>query len=127
MARLTKRTLHGWELAAPCAPGVPLATLARYENIGSAHQFRHLSELNTPKSPYPDGDMTDCYGNEFVPYVVLTEKMLNKIQACTYSMDIFNQVAKMTTNYCVWKKVTDYLVQCSDIIADKVENAKAQG
>lgn len=30
--------------------------LARYENIGSAHQFRHLSELNTPKSPYPDGD-----------------------------------------------------------------------
>ena len=65
--------------------------------------------------------MTDCYGNEFVPYVVLTEKML------TYSMDIFNQVAKMTTNYHVWEKVTDYLVQCSDIIADKVENAKAQG
>lgn len=71
--------------------------------------------------------MTDCYGNEFVPYVVLTEKMLNKIRACTYSMDIFNQVAKMTTNYRVWEKVTDYLVQCSDIIADKVENAKAQG
>lgn len=67
------------------------------------------------------------YGNEFVPYVVLTEKTLNKIQACTYSMDIFNQVAKMTTNYRVWEKVTDYLVQCSDIIADKVENAKAQG
>lgn len=67
------------------------------------------------------------YGNEFVPYVVLTEKMLNKIQACTYSMDIFNQVAKMTTNYRVWEKVTDYLVQCFDIITDKVENAKAQG
>lgn len=71
--------------------------------------------------------MNDCYGNEFVPYVVLTEKMLSKIQSCTYSMDIFNQVAKMTTNYRVWKKVTDYLVQCSDIITDKVENAKAQG
>ena len=56
MARLTKRTPSGWALAAPCAPGVPLAMLARYENIGSAHQFRHLSELNTPKSPYPDGD-----------------------------------------------------------------------
>lgn len=56
MARLTKRTPSGWALAAPCAPGVPLAMLARYENIGSAHQFRHLSKLNTPKSPYPDGD-----------------------------------------------------------------------
>lgn len=56
MARLTKRTPSGWALAAPCAPGVPLAMLARYENIGSAHQFRHLSELNTPKSPYPDSD-----------------------------------------------------------------------
>ena len=50
MSRLTKRTPSGWALAAPCAPGVPLAMLARYENIGSAHQFRHLSELNTPKS-----------------------------------------------------------------------------
>ena len=56
MARLTKRTPSGWALAAPCAPGVLLAMLARYENIGSAHQFRHLSELNTPKSPYPDSD-----------------------------------------------------------------------
>ena len=42
--------------------------------------------------------MNDCYGNEFVPYVVLTEKMLNKIQSCT---DIYEQVKKMTTNYRV--------------------------
>lgn len=37
MARLTKRTLHGWELAAPCAPGVPLAALARYENMHNCY------------------------------------------------------------------------------------------
>ena len=67
--------------------------------------------------------MTDCYGNEFVPYVVLTEKMLNKIQACTYS---YEQVKKMTTNYRVWNNVADYLTECLNIIADKVENAKAQ-
>lgn len=68
--------------------------------------------------------MNDCYGNEFVPYVVLTEKMLNKIQSCT---DIYEQVKKMTTNYRVWNNVADYLTECLNIIADKVENAKAQG
>lgn len=68
--------------------------------------------------------MNDCYGNEFVPYVVLTEKMLSKIQSCT---DIYEQVKKMTTNYRVWNNVADYLTECLNIIADKVENAKAQG
>lgn len=70
--------------------------------------------------------MTDCYGNEFVPYVVLTEKMFSKIQSCDDSMAVFEQVKKMTTNYRVWDKVTDYLIECSDIITAKVENAKAQ-
>ena len=68
--------------------------------------------------------MNDCYGNEFVPYVVLTEKMLSKIQS---SADIYEQVKKMTTNYRVWNDVADYLTECLDIITDKVENAKAQG
>lgn len=68
--------------------------------------------------------MNDCYSNEFVPYVVLTEKMLSKIQS---SADIYEQVKKMTTNYRVWNDVADYLTECLDIITDKVENAKAQG
>ena len=69
-------------------------------------------------------DFMALYGNEFVPYVVLTEKMLSKIQSCT---DIYEQVKKMTTNYRVWNNVADYLTECLNIIADKVENAKAQG
>lgn len=68
--------------------------------------------------------MVDCYGNEFIPYVVLTEKMLDKIQSCD---DIFAQVKKMTTNYRVWNDVTDYLTNCFDIIADKANTAKVQG
>ena len=68
--------------------------------------------------------MNDCYSNEFVPYVVLTEKMLSKIQS---SADIYEQVKKMTTNYRVWNDVADYLTECLDIITDKVEDAKAQG
>lgn len=71
--------------------------------------------------------MADCYGNEFVPYVVLTEKMLSKIQAYTDELDIYEQVKKMTTNYHVWNDVTGYLGGCFDIIAARVEAAKTQG
>jgi len=65
--------------------------------------------------------MTDCYGNEFVPYIVITEPMLEKLIDCE---DIFSQVKKMTSNYRVWNNVTDYIEQCIDIILEKVKNAK---
>lgn len=68
--------------------------------------------------------MQDCYGNEFVPYVVITESMLDKLFACDNCMDIFEQVKKMTSNYRVWNEVTDFIEQCSDIISDKMEAAK---
>ena len=50
--------------------------------------------------------MQDCYGNEFVPYVVITELMLEKFLACTDCMEIFDQVKKLTSNYRVWNDVT---------------------
>lgn len=68
--------------------------------------------------------MQDCYGNEFVPYVVITESMLDKLLACNNCMDIFEQVKKMTSNYRVWNDVADYIEQCSDIISDKMKAAK---
>ncbi|WP_289415023.1 hypothetical protein [Bacteroides acidifaciens] len=68
--------------------------------------------------------MQDCYGNEFVPYVVITEPMLEKFLACADCMEIFDQVKKLTSNYRVWNDVTDYIEQCSDIISDKMEAAK---
>ncbi len=68
--------------------------------------------------------MTDCYGNEFVPYIVITEKMFEKFLACNDCMEIFEQVKKMTTNYRIWNRVADYIEQCSDIISDKMVAAK---
>ena len=68
--------------------------------------------------------MTDCYGNEFVPYVVITEAMFEKFLACADCMEIFNQVKKLTSNYRIWNDVADYIEQCSDIISDKIEAAK---
>ena len=68
--------------------------------------------------------MQDCYGNEFVPYVVITEAMLEKLLACSDCMEIFEQVKKLTSNYRMWNDLADYIEQCSDIISDKMEAAK---
>lgn len=68
--------------------------------------------------------MQDCYGNEFVPYVVVTEPMLIKLFACSDCMETFEQVKKLTSNYRIWNDVTDYIEQCIDIISDKMAAAK---
>lgn len=74
--------------------------------------------------------MVDLYGNEFVPYVVLTENMVEKLRAA-YAADncfgVYEQVKKLTTNYRVWNDVTDYIEQCFDIIDERLNAAKEQG
>ena len=59
-----------------------------------------------------------------VPYVVITEKIFDKLLACEDCMEIFEQVKKMTSNYRVWNGITDFIEQCSDIISDKMAAAK---
>lgn len=69
--------------------------------------------------------MNDCYGNEFVPYVVITENMMTRL--C--EADCFGRyelVKKMTTNYRVWNIVTDYLDQCLDVLEEKMQAAREQ-
>lgn len=70
--------------------------------------------------------MTDCYGNEFVPYVVITEPILAKLLACADCMEIFEQVKKLTSNYRIWNDVTEYIEQCGDIISEKMKTAKKE-
>lgn len=65
----------------------------------------------------------DCYGNGFVPYVIITEKMLEKLKGMSDTWDIFQQVKKMTSNYRKWEEITDYISQCMDIICEKMEYA----
>lgn len=86
------------------------------ENITS------IAEDQTTKKAF----MADCYGNEFVPYVVITENMLEKLLGCADNIEIFDQVKKMTSNYRVWDEVTDYIEQCADIIKEKVKAIKEQ-
>lgn len=73
--------------------------------------------------------MVNLYGNTFVPYVVLTESMVEKFRAIIAADDCFgtfDQVKKLTTNYRVWGEVTDYIEQCFDIIESKLAAAQAE-
>lgn len=65
----------------------------------------------------------DLYGNGFIPYVVITEKMMKKISELD-CMDLFDQVKKMTSNYRIWNDVADYIDQCCDIMQEKFELAE---
>lgn len=74
--------------------------------------------------------MGNLYGNEFVPYVVLTESMVEKLHTAYAADDcfgVYEQVKKLTTNYRVWNEVTDYIEQCFDLIDSKLAAAKEQG
>ncbi len=68
--------------------------------------------------------MRDCYGNDFVPYVVLTEAMVEKVLSMD-SFALWDQVRKLTSNFRKWNEVTDYIEQCGDIIEAEIARVKA--
>lgn len=62
----------------------------------------------------------DCRGNDFIPYVILTEKKfisLNGIGVC----QTYEAVKHLTSNYHKWNDVTDYIMQCYDIMQNKID------
>lgn len=63
---------------------------------------------------------TDCIGNGFIPYVILTEKkfrLLNDIG----EFKTYEEVKHLTSNYYKWNDVTDYILQCYDIMQQKMD------
>jgi len=66
----------------------------------------------------------DLRGNEFVAYAVLTEWMFDRLMTLD-SFDLYDQVKKLTSNYRKWNELTEYIEQCGDIIAEKMEAARA--
>lgn len=71
--------------------------------------------------------ITDCHGNAFVPYIVITEPMLKKLLDENSALTLFEQVTRMTTNYRVWNIVCDYIEQCGYILEEKFNAAKQEG
>lgn len=62
----------------------------------------------------------DLRGNAFVTYVVLTESKLAEIKAAEDTLEVFNIIRKLTSNYGRWNEIVDYLDQCFDIIEARV-------
>lgn len=48
--------------------------------------------------------------NEFVDYIVISEKKLEELKKIDNSYDMFNEVKKLTSNYRMWDFLTDYLM-----------------
>lgn len=62
--------------------------------------------------------------NNFVPYIIITEEIMQRFRECNDGLDIFNQVKKMTPNYRVWNIVTDYIDECMDILERKIADVR---
>lgn len=62
----------------------------------------------------------DLGGNNFVPYVVISEKKFEKL---LNGADVWEEVKKLTSNYRKWNDITEYIAQCLDIMEEKMKNA----
>ncbi len=71
-----------------------------------------VASTNATKKAFQD----DLRGNEFVAYAVLTEWMFGRLMSLK-DFELYEQVKKLTSNYRKWNDLTDYIEQCSDIIA----------
>ena len=95
-----------------------------YAAIGHWKDSKDICSIVSTQATKKDF-MRDCYGNGFVPYVVLTEAIIEKIfNGENDGMEIFEQVKKMTSNHRVWNPVTDYIKEAGYLITEKVNENK---
>ena len=78
-----------------------------------------VASTNLTKKAFQD----DLRRNEFVAYAVLTEWMFDRLMSLD-GLDRWEQVKKLTSNYRKWRKLDDYIEQCGDIIASKMQAAR---
>ena len=74
--------------------------------------------------------MRDCVGNGFAAQVVLTEEILKRLYGenldCMNmdSLEVYEQVKKLTTNYRVWNRIESFLTDGADCIIDAIKQYK---
>lgn len=64
----------------------------------------------------------DLGGNDFIPYVILSERKLDEIKNAD-GMQLFCIVKKLTTNYRKWNEICDYIEQCFEIMEERFGKA----
>ena len=57
-------------------------------------------------------------GNEFVAYVIISEKKLETLKKAD-CFDLWEEVKKLTTNYRKWNDICEYFEQCFDILEER--------
>ncbi len=59
----------------------------------------------------------DLGGNDFIPWMILTEKSFFQIMN---GADVWQMVTKKVANYRKWNEVTEYIEQCLDIMEERM-------
>ena len=97
-----------------------------YLAIGHFKDSKNVTSIAAQQTTKKDF-MRDCYGNEFVPWVVITEKTFERLSKRDDELAVWEIVKKLTSNYRVWNAVADYIEQCFDLMTEKLQAAKEQG
>lgn len=95
--------------------------MKKYIAIGHWRDSKNITCVASTQNTMKDF-RNDLINNEFVAYVVLTEKKFETVKNAT-SLELFKEVQKLTSNYHVWENVTDYIKECLDIIEEKMARA----
>lgn len=95
--------------------------MKKYLAIGHFKGNKNITSVAMTNNTLADFRI-DLSGNEFIPYVIFTEKSVYDL-ASVDSFDLFDVIKKKTTNYRQWNNIVDYIEQCYDIMLDKLANA----
>lgn len=95
--------------------------MKKYLAIGHFRDSKNMTSVSMKNNSMADF-RTDLSGNEFIPYVIFTEKAVYNL-ADVDSFDLFDIIKKKTSNYRKWNDIYEYIDQCYDIMLDKLANA----
>ena len=91
----------------------------RYIVIGHFKESNNITSIADYGYTIKDVRM-DCRGNGFIPYVILTEKKFISLNGIG-GFKTFEVVKHLTSNYYKWNDVTEYILQCYDIMKQKID------
>lgn len=103
--------------------------MKKYLAIGHFKDNKEFTTSVSMKATTKKNFQSNLRGNEFVAYVIISEKKLETLKTLEtldpygFGMEIYEEVKKMTTNYRKWNEVTEYIEQCLDIMEEKMQNA----